>query len=274
MAPMRSIDDVERAEATLAFLLDAFARVLNELGEHDVARALPWSELRSGEPSAEPWADGRGARLTQAASIAFQLLNQAEENAIAQSRRAQEAAGRLAADPGSWDQHLQRLVETGWSAAEIAAAMAEVRVEPVLTAHPTEAKRQTVLHHHRALYRVLVELENTMWTAAERAAFETELRACLERLWRTGEIYLEKPSVADERRNVLHYLTEVFPNAQPWAERRLRDAWQRAGLDRAVPVAYLPSPRLAFGSWVGGDRDGHPFVTEAITAETLDLFRA
>jgi phosphoenolpyruvate carboxylase len=148
-----------------------------------------------------------------------------------------------------------------------------VRIEPVLTAHPTEAKRQTVLEHHRALYLCLVQLENTMWTRAERVALEREITAWLERLWRTGEIFLDKPSLADELRLVLHYLERAFPDVLPWVDGRLRAAWERAGHDPALLEGPATLPRIAFGDWVGGDRDGHPGVTAEVTAETLARFR-
>ncbi|MFW5679215.1 MAG: phosphoenolpyruvate carboxylase, partial [Pseudomonadota bacterium] len=264
---------MDKVEQTLGFLMTAFAAVLRSLGETEIARALPWPELRGETALTTDWPETRAERAAQAWSIAFQLLHQAEENAVAQARRDAERAEALAADAGSFDQHFARLRREGVTAETLARTLADVRIEPVLTAHPTEAKRQSVLHHHRALYRLIVELENTMWTPAERSALEAEVRACLERLWRTGEIYLEKPSVADERRNVLHYLTEVFPTALPWVERRLAAAWRRAGLAEDALAEAGPLAPLGFGSWVGGDRDGHPFVTAATTAETLVLFR-
>ncbi|MFP4270386.1 MAG: phosphoenolpyruvate carboxylase [Alphaproteobacteria bacterium] len=259
---------------TLDLLMGAFETVLRDLGEDEIADRLPWLDGDGGPPAgAAPWPAARAERCVQAYSIAFQLLNQAEENAVAQYRRAVEEAGRLVEDAGSWDQHFARLKAAGWRAEDIAATLPELRVEPVLTAHPTEAKRQTVLDHHRALYRRIVDLENTMWTPAERATLEADIRADIERLWRTGEIYLAKPTVADERRNVLHYLTQVFPIVLPWVEQRLLAAWRRAGFDPDLIADVRRRPRLVFGDWVGGDRDGHPFVTAAVTAETLALFR-
>jgi phosphoenolpyruvate carboxylase len=258
-------DGADRLTGTLDFLMGTFESVLRELGEDAIADRLPWRGEDHGGAQADE-------RLVQAHSIAFQLLGIAEENAAAQTRRSAEAAWRLAEEAGSWDQQFDRLKAAGLDQAAIAEALAGLRVEPVLTAHPTEAKRQSVLHHHRALYRVIVELENSMWTPAERATLEGEARACIERLWRTGEIFLEKPAVADERRNVLYYLTEVFPSALPWADARLDAAWERAGFDMATLVRHRP--KLRFGDWVGGDRDGHPFVTVATTEETLRLFRS
>ncbi len=266
--------DLAKVDATLALLMRAFAQVLTDLGEHDIVRALPWGALWRDQSDGDGvWPAARSERVLQAWTIALQLLHQAEENAIAQARRGLEVEGALATDAGSWDQQLGRLKASGWRAPEIAAALRTIRVEPVLTAHPTEAKRQTVLHHHRALYRLLVELENTMWTPSERAALEDRVKAAIERLWRTGEVYLEKPAIADERRNVMHYLAQVFPDVLPWVDERLAAAWARAGFDAALLAGPDARPRLAFGDWVGGDRDGHPFVTAATTRETLAAFR-
>lgn len=69
-------------------------------------------------------------------------------------------------------------------------------IEPVLTAHPTEAKRYMVLEQHRSLYLLLVQLENQMWTPQEQRAIRDSIKIALDRLWRTGEVYLEKPDVA------------------------------------------------------------------------------
>ncbi|MGF1466730.1 MAG: phosphoenolpyruvate carboxylase [Sandaracinaceae bacterium] len=261
-----------RTEKTLRFLMETLDRVLVEDGHPDVAERLPWRPEAGQEPvSAFP--EAIAERCVQAYSLAFSLLDQAEENATAQDRRLLEDEGRLAEESGSWAQNLTLLHELGFGEAEVASALREVRVEPVLTAHPTEAKRQTVLEHERSLYRMLVQLENTMWTQAERRELEAEVEGWIERLLRTGEIYLEKPSLADERRMVLHYLQQVFPIAIPWTLRRLRAAWEAAGYDPARlarPDAY---PRIVFGNWVGGDRDGHPLVTASFTRETLELFR-
>jgi len=265
-------DAAARLVRVLGRLMQYFAEVLEDLGEREVAHHLPWQDLWRGAPGPAGWPDPPPPRLVEAQAIAFQLLAQAEENATAQRRRAAETSGDMTRDPGGWDQHLARLKARGLPAEAVADAIASLRIEPVLTAHPTEAHRHTVLSHHRAIYRLVVDLENSMWTPAERAALGAEIRAHLERLWRTGGVFLEKPSVADERRNQLHYLTVALPAALPWADARLQAAWERAGFDPAL--LRLRLPRISFGSWVGGDRDGHPFVDAATTAETLALFRA
>ena len=261
----------EKTESKLRFLIDTFAEVLDDVGVGEVARRLPWRSADEARDLAFP--EQIAEACVQAYSISFQLLNQAEENAVAQQRRVAENEGELASDPGSWDQTFSRVASIDTSPERLAQALSALRVEPVLTGHPTEAKRQTVLEHHRTLYRLLVELENTMWTEAERAALKNRARACLERLWRTGEIFLEKPSLADERRIVLHYLEHVFPAVLSWTSDRLRAAWERAGYDPALVARSEQLPRLRFGDWVGGDRDGHPGVTADVTSETLQLFR-
>ncbi len=269
----------EKTERDLRHLMDAFAEVLTTIGEADVAARLPWraaAPVPGIGPSVDPggdWPEDLAEKLVEAYSIAFQLLQQAEENAQAQYRRALEAEGALSGHAGTWENVLTRLAHAGWSGEEVAAALPDIRVEPVLTAHPTESKRATVLAHHRALYRLRVDLENQMWTPGERAALNEDVKAHLERLWRTGEILLRKPSVEGELGNILHYLCHVFPQAVPWVERRLQTAWASVGFDPALLADPAHRPRISFGDWVGGDRDGHPLVTAETTARTLVTLR-
>ncbi len=257
--------DPEKVRSDLEFLIGCFREMLVEIGEPGLAAALPWGEAADGA-SGIP----RPAAI-QAHGVAFQLLGMAEENAAVQHRRSLQAAGRLADFRGTWEDHLERLTAAGHDPETIAGALAAARVEPVLTAHPTEAKRQTVLESHRALYLVLLKRENSMFTPQERQAIRDEAKAILERLWRTGEIFLEKPDLASELRNVIHYLHNVFPEALSLSRLRLTQAWRAAGL----PPAELGAarPRLSFGDWVGGDRDGHPLVTAEVTAATLGELR-
>jgi len=266
---MHADTDTAKTQSALQFLMRSFATVLNELGAADVATRLPWVNPDAGISFPEPIAE----QCVQAYSIAFQLLNAAEENATAQRRRAGESSARTREDPGSWDQTFDQLRQRQIPIEQIRDTLSSLRVEPVFTAHPTEAKRQTVLEHHRQLYRLLVDLENTMWTPTERQTLEGEVRAVLERLWRTGEIYLEKPSLDDERRAVQHYLQNVFPEVLPWFTNHLRAAWGRAGFPGDLISDPAAQPRVTFGDWVGGDRDGHPGVTARVTEETLQRFR-
>ncbi|GEO81149.1 phosphoenolpyruvate carboxylase [Pararhodospirillum oryzae] len=257
---------LDKTEQDFRFLLACLAEVLDESGDGAVARALHAPGLVGPEVDPE--------RLIQAQGIAFQLLRLAEENAMAQARRHARREGRGAGESGAWEQQLRRLRDGGLSPDALAHLLGSVRVEPVLTAHPTEAKRQTVLEHHRALYLLLVERENSMFTPDEQADIRARIKTVLECLWRTGEIFLEKPDLASERRHVLHFLRHVFPDALPAVRARLAQAWRVEGLDPLVLAEAGGGPRLSFGSWVGGDRDGHPLVTAQVTAETLAELRA
>jgi phosphoenolpyruvate carboxylase len=259
--------DPEKATADFTFLLEAFGEVLDELGAGDVAAALPW-----GERAAGPAAGADPRRLTQALSIAFRLATLAEENASAQHRRRLQDEQGLASVSGLWGRVLADLDAAGHDAAAIAHRLAGIEVEPVLTAHPTEAKRATVLEQHRSIYLGLVARENQMWTPDEQRAIRQGIKAALERLWRTGEIFLERPEVADELRNVVHYLVRVFPDVIPQLDDRLRAAWRDAGFEVSL-LHTAALPRVSFGTWVGGDRDGHPFVTAEVTRRTLDHLR-
>src|SRR5256714_2998717 len=141
------------------------------------------------------------------------------------------------------------------------AAIANLRVRPVITAHPTEAKRVTVLEKHRRIYRRLVDLEAPRWTPRERGALVENLRTEIELLWLTGELRLEKPTVDQELAWGLYFvhenLFEVVPELVDKLERALRQAYPTE--------RWQVAPFFQFGSWIGGDRDGNPFVTNDVT---------
>ncbi len=256
----------EQIDRDLTFLMECFREVLVDLRHADLAAHLPWTP-GAGESEQVP------PQLGLVYAVAFQLLNMVEEQAAASMRTLREAHEGIAAERGLWGDQFERLKALGLSPAEIAKGMPDVRVEPVLTAHPTEAKRLSVLDQHRALFALLEERSRRAPTPMEAMSLRTRTKAALERLWRTGEILLEKPSLTDERRNVLHYLRDVFPRVLPQLDERLALAWRAGGLgDDALPPPAL-RPKLRFGTWVGGDRDGHPGVTPAVTAETLERLR-
>ncbi|MDX2137477.1 MAG: phosphoenolpyruvate carboxylase [Chloroflexota bacterium] len=256
----------DKVDQDIQFLVQCFREVLEESGETALAAALPWQEGTAHTDAA----DGIDVvKLTQAYSIAFQLLNIVEENAVVQYRRALEKQDAIQQLSGLWSQDLHALKQSGLSDAQVANELRRLRVEPVLTAHPTEAKRYTVLEQHRALYLLMLQLENQMYTPQEKRGIRDSIKTALERLWRTGEIYLEKPDVASEVRNVVYYLRNVFPNVLETLDQRLYQAWVEAGFDPALVADPTQLPRLRFGTWVGGDRDGHPLVTAETTRQTL-----
>ena len=254
-----------KMDRDIVFLSECLREVLLEMGESTAAASLPWV----GDPLGSEAAMLSLRGLEQSYSIAFQLLNMVEENAAARTRRLREQEHGIGDEPGLWGQQLRRLIRNGFSESEIAAFLPRVRVEPVLTAHPTEAKRSAVLEQHREIFAHLTSLENPLLTPSEQRRFREKIKSVLERLWRTGEILLQKPDVASERRSVNFYLREVFPLCLKQLDERLRRAWESVGFDPAILDQPAALPRIRFGTWVGGDRDGHPLVTADVTRESL-----
>ncbi len=245
------------------YIRSLFAEMLEEEGEPDVANFL--------RRCFEDESPGRSAlfeRHCQALSIVFQLLNIVEENTANQVRGLAENPRSQTGEPGFWLSNLADLRDRGFDEQDVREMLRQVSVEPVLTAHPTEAKRASVLDHHRAIYTLLVERDNRLFTGVERAIFHRRMKAALERLWRTGEIIKDRPGVRSEVLNTMYYLQSVFPDVVASLDLRFQHAW-RTAFGTNPPLL----PGLAFGSWVGGDRDGHPFVTPAVTSLTLNLLR-
>lgn len=253
----------EKISADLQDLVGSLQEVLRELGETEVADRLPWVGH----------VEGCCEGFEQASSIAFQLLNMVEENAASRTRLAREIEHGSAAEHSLWPRQLADLHDSGMTPHEIATALRDIRIEPVLTAHPTEAKRSAVLEQHRAIYRLLVGREDTRLSPSQQATLRKEIKVVLERLWRTGEILLEKPDIATERRGVMYHLREVFPAALARLDQRLLQAWQDSGFDPSLLSDPLLLPKVSFGTWVGGDRDGHPLVTADVTQATLGDLR-
>ena len=123
----------------------------------------------------------------------------------------------------------------------------------------------TVLEKHRRLYRLLVELEQPRWTARERTRIIDTLRDEIALLWMTGELRLEKPSVDQEVAWGLHFFHETLFDGVPDLLKKLDHV-----LAQFYPGKHLaPTPFFQFGSWIGGDRDGNPFVTNDVTRRAL-----
>jgi len=253
-------------QADLNFLMQAYAETLQGLGEKELAERLPWVGVHE-----VPEAGANGRALGQAYSIAFQLLNIVEERAAAQVRRLREKEHGPASEKGLWADNLQQMLKQNLTEAQIVEVLSSVRVEPVLTAHPTEAKRQTVRERHWEIYALMNRHENAAYTPREQERLKRQIQVELESLWRTGEIHVTRPSIDAELQNALHYLRDVFPKALAKAHVHLREAWVSAGLE-VKAVDALP-PLIRFGTWIGGDRDGHPFVTAEVTAMALRELR-
>ena len=245
----------------MEFLTNCFRQVLKELGQDELV------DLLSPDGSRNKISDDikLEKKQVQVLSMYMQLMNLVEENAAVQYRRKLVNNDGMQAIRGSWSETFQRWKSQGLSQDQMQEIIKKISVTPVLTAHPTEAKRISILELHREIYLKLIKLENSAYSSAERKLIADDIMTLLERWWRTGEIYLEKPTVEKERNNVVHYLSKVFPMALKKTDIQLKQSWDEMGFD----PEKLVYPRLQFGSWVAGDRDGHPYVTSAITESTL-----
>ncbi|MFQ3578641.1 MAG: phosphoenolpyruvate carboxylase, partial [Bacteroidales bacterium] len=263
---------LEKIHTDLIAILNSFLHVLEEQHEKDIAVEL--KNINSDTPISTPILQNKNIeKIIQALSISFQLMNLVEENASLQFRRKIENHLGLDSIRGSWGETFKKLLDNGLTEEQIANILPHVTVMPILTAHPTEAKRNSVLDLHRDLYLLLVKKENKIWSSSEQEAIEDEIKALLERWWYTKEIHKEKPNLESERDNLLHYFTKVFPLALEISDKRLKYTWIAMGFNPKRLTTPSNYPVLQFGSWVGGDRDGHPLVTASVTQDTLTIHR-
>ena len=222
------------------------------------AALSPTAHLRSGE-AAIP--------LMQAVNIWFQLNRIIDENAAMRARRMTEAAEGPEAVEGSFAAVLAAL-DPAMTREDFTALSARLSVGPTLTAHPTEAKRVTVLEIHRRIYRLLVSLETQRWTPRERDEILADVEGEIDLLWMTGELRIERPRLADEIEWGLQFFRDALYDAVP----QLFDRFTAATSDRFGEGLAI-TPCIRFHSWIGGDRDGNPNVTTATTRDALDRSR-
>ena len=256
---LKHVEDVHH------LLVDAMIELLRRINE-DAAADLIGEGFGGDLPHEE-----LSPAQVQAVSYYFQLLNLAEEHAANHMRRIREGELGAAAEAGHWANYFQRLKEMGISPDAVREKLSSVEVEAVFTKHPTEAKRWSVLRIHRGIVEVL-ELLETCVTPFEHSEARKQLSVLIERLWFTGELFSQKPGIDDELKNLLYYLSQVLPETQPILDSNLGFAWQQAWPE-ATPLSVSEKPLLHFGSWVGGDRDGHPLVTSSTTEHTLGVLR-
>lgn len=266
-----TLKDNQKLMGDLSFMTSCLKEVVLELESAELSSMIPWQEDSSDQYENLDIQNINPQKLNQLLSLSFQLLNMAEENTNIQFRRQQQTNGQIEA--GLWSEALQTLKDQDISGSQILKLIRSMKVEPVLTAHPTEAKRTTVLEHHRDLYLQLVKRENQMWTPDEQEWLREDVKATLERLWRTGEIHLERPDVEFEQKSMMHYFKNVFPPMIHWLDQRFESAWKNIGFKEQLDYWAQDYPTIQFGSWVGGDRDGHPFVTAPLTAQVLKDLR-
>ena len=257
-------EGIAHVEVTHTLLVERLVQLLRRQGQDTAVELLVQGfSKRSKQALSAP--------EIQAISYYFQLLNLAEEHVANHMRRKREAALGPAAEAGHWASYFKRLKELDIQAEAVRKKLATVEVEPVFTKHPTEAKRWSVLRIHRDIVELLEARENCE-TDYELSESTDHLDALIERLWLTGELFSQKPKIADELSNLLYYLTQVLPETQEKLDANLSHAFKQAWPD-AAQLEGQELPLLHFGSWVGGDRDGHPFVTSETTSRTLATLR-
>ncbi len=260
------LEGFELIDETLTFLVECLGDALKGLGEDKLLPYLPWSDQ---EVPDEAPPEG----IQQLYSIGFQLLNMVEERVAAAIRREREKELGATSIRGLWPQALRDMQNIGLSPEQILSVLADVDVQPVLTAHPTEAKRASVRERHRALYDELVRYEFPKFTNREKRRIRDRIVTALQTLWRTGEIHLTRPDIFRELRDAIHYLRDLFPAALDRLDLHFTEAWRDAGFPLDLLRAAGNIPRLSFGTWIGGDRDGHPLVTPEVTEKALKLLR-
>jgi phosphoenolpyruvate carboxylase len=213
--------------------------------------------------------DVNTARAVAAAfALYFDLVNLAEETARVQTLRERECAQHDAPLGESIAEAVALLKQQGVSAEAMATRLRELHIEIVLTAHPTEAKRRTILSKLQRISDSVSALYQTNLLPREAATYHAALRHEITALWLTDRARTTKPAVTDEVRTGLYFVDNIFWDALPRIYADLRDA-----LAQHYPALTAPAHWLTLASWVGGDRDGNPNVTAAITAETLRLHR-
>jgi phosphoenolpyruvate carboxylase len=252
------LDEVERLRRAAIARREAGAAVV------ELAEGLAGTDL------------AHASDLVRAFATYFQAVNLAERVHRIRRRRDHERAGD-GAQPGGLQHELGRLADEGVGAGEIAALLPRLRIEPVFTAHPTEAVRRVLLHKERQVVYALVQDIDRALTPAEREGAHERIRQALTTSWQTAEVPAARPSVADEFEHVGFYLSEVLYRVLPAFheafERALRTHFGGDGAPGDV-TGDVPGDVLGFGSWVGGDMDGNPNVGADTIAATLAGQRA
>jgi len=200
-----------------------------------------------------------GTKLARAFSTYFHLANVTE-----QVHRARELR-RMRAEHGGWlDQAARLISERGVPADEIAAAARRLAIRPVFTAHPTEAARRSILSKLRGVADELDRQAASVALYGGAAPDDRRLAELIDLLWQTDELRLERPDPADEARNAVYYLADLYADAAPKVLTELADTLRGLGVE--TPPTARP---LTFGTWIGGDRDGNPYVTPVVTRDVL-----
>jgi phosphoenolpyruvate carboxylase len=233
-------------------------------------------ERRGGEHAAEqPLAErieslepATARDVVQAMTIYFDLVNIAEDRQRVRVLRDRERTSFPEPLGESLAAGLKELRQLGLGPAEVQQALDRLAIELVFTAHPSEAKRRSIRARLRRMRACLKRLDTADILPREKATLESELRSELAILWQSDFLRPSRPTVLDEVERGLSIMPRL------WSAVTDVYAALRRGLAATFPEAHFTIPRfLSFGSWMGGDRDGNPFVTAEITEQTLIRLR-
>jgi phosphoenolpyruvate carboxylase len=210
------------------------------------------------------------AALPVARSFAhfLNLANIAEQHHRMRRRRALQLAGGRP-QQASIEEVLPRLLESGLGAEALYEAVCRLRIELVMTAHPTEIMRRTLQHKYNRIAAALGALDRPDLTSAERDELLETMRREIDGAWHTEEVRRERPSPLDEVRSGMAVFEETLWDAIPAFCRSLDRTLERV-TGRRLPLDAAP---IRFGSWIGGDRDGNPSVTPAVTRHACLMAR-
>ncbi|MGI8863260.1 MAG: phosphoenolpyruvate carboxylase [Solirubrobacteraceae bacterium] len=197
----------------------------------------------------------------------FQLVNLAEDNERVRRIRRRDVRDAPAPRPGSVRQVISVLAARGTTAGEVGELLRGAELRLVMTAHPTESRRRTTINKLARVFGVLRELDEV--SDADPAQARRRLLATVQELWGSDELRASSLTVLDEVRGGLTHFTTTLGETVPQVYRDLEEA-----LDEFYPEGKIDvPPLLTFGSWIGGDRDGNPYVTPAATEQALGLMR-
>ena len=202
-------------------------------------------------------------RLVRACSAFSRLANVAE-----QVGQEEDLSDRRAHAPGGWlRQTIDRVQADAVPAAVLDRVIEGLELRPVFTAHPTEAARRSILMKLRKVAALLGDRSYPA-TAEDIARDDRRLAEVIDALWQTDELRLDKPELRDEADSVIYYLNDLYRTVVPDILEDLDRELARLGWE--LPTDARP---LRFGTWVGGDRDGNPFVTSEVTLNVLAMQR-
>jgi phosphoenolpyruvate carboxylase len=207
--------------------------------------------------------------VVRAFSTYFSLVNIAEEAYQHRQRRLQVRAGGPLWT-GSFDATLREFHDQDISAQQLQAVLERLAYIPVITAHPTESKRRTIMEALRRIFVTSERLDDPRVGPNERDEIIELLEGQIQILWKTDEVRIHRPTVPDEIKNGIYYFQECLFQAVPITYRYLEKAIKKTyGADPSNGRAIAAPSFLRFGSWIGGDRDGNPNVTPETTALAL-----